>query len=140
MGLLQVLVNSEASQWRIESAGVWAQAGYLAAANTQEVVRQKGGDVRQHVSRPVTRELVAEFNLILTMERGQKEALQVAFPQYASRVWMLTELVGQAWDIADPIGGPLPEFETTAREIDDVLHQGLPQLRRLAADPQPPEV
>jgi protein-tyrosine-phosphatase len=139
MGLLQVMLSSGSDQWHIEPAGVRALAGYPAAANSLAVVKQRGGDISQHSSRVITRELMAEYKVILVMERGHKEALQAAFPRYAGKVFLLSELIGQSTDIADPIGGPLVEFEETAKEIDDILHQGMDQLRRYAAESPAPE-
>ncbi len=75
------------------------------------------------------------YNLILTMERGQKEALQMAFPNQANKVYLLTEMVGGYWEIVDPIGGPLIDFEDTAREIEQILLVGYKRICQAAADP-----
>jgi protein-tyrosine phosphatase len=78
--------------------------------------------------------MIASNNLTLVMERGQKEALIAAFPEFASRVLMLSELVGEVQDIVDPIGGPLQDFEDTAQEIDQILSRGYKTIYRLAED------
>ena len=41
---------------------------------------QRGLDIRDHRSRTVTAEMLESSDLILTMETGHKEALQVEFP------------------------------------------------------------
>lgn len=134
MGILKAKLNHEPDEWRIESAGVWAQAGFPVAQNTQFVLYEKGIDLSTYLSCPVTEELVGGFNLILTMERGQKEALKVAFPKYAGRVYLLSEMIGLVFDIVDPVGHPLDDFRETAREIDDILTQGLDMIRQLALE------
>ena len=134
MGLLKAKVKSEKDTWRIESAGVWAMPGYPAAENTQLILSEIGVDLSGHASRPVSRELLAEFKLILTMESGHKEALKAAFPQFASRVYMLSEMIGKVDDLGDPIGRPLVDFRATAREIHQVLTQGFGRIRALARD------
>jgi protein-tyrosine phosphatase len=78
--------------------------------------------------------MVASFNLVLTMERGQKEALRAAFPEYASRVRLLSEMVGEIRDVMDPIGFPVQDFEDTAQEIEQILRRGYDVIRRLAED------
>jgi protein-tyrosine-phosphatase len=137
-GLLKAQVMArapaEVPEWRIESAGVWAQEGQAAAANTQLIVKNKGIDLSGHLSQPVTRQLVEQFNLVLAMERGQKEALRAAFPDLATRVILVSELVGERFDIVDPIGGPMVEFEETARELEEIFSLRFNELRRLAAD------
>lgn len=134
MGLLQAKVRSEEGKWRIESAGVWAGIGNPAAENTRLLVEQVGIDISDHRSRPVTRELLQEFNLILTMEIGQKESLRAAFPEQASKIYLLSEMVGIISDVADPIGGPLVDFQATAREIHQILTRGDVKIRALARD------
>lgn len=120
------LVRPGASRqpWRIESAGTWAMDGLPASENGQLVMKALGLDTGSHLSRRVTREMLADFDLILTMEAGHKEALQIEFPEFARRIFMLTEMVGKKADIADPIGGPLEDYEDTARELDHLLAQG----------------
>ncbi len=130
-GLLQARVGQQAVDWRIESAGVWALGDSPAAANTQKVLLERGLDFSAHRSRPVTFELLQGFDLILAMERGHKDALQAAFPQCADRVFLLSELVGRGFDVADPVGGSLADFEETASEIDQILDQGFARLQSL---------
>jgi protein-tyrosine-phosphatase len=134
MGLFSAQVLPDASDWQIASAGVFAPAGYPAAQNTLAVLNQRGIDLSQHRSSQITQEMMQTFNLILTMEPGQKEALQIAFPKQALRVYLLTEMIGENWEIVDPIGGSLVDFEETAREIQHLLTAGYERICSLAAD------
>ena len=77
--------------------------------------------------------MVQDFNLILTMESNHREALLYAFPQFTSKIFMLSQMVGKKSDIADPIGGRLVEFEHTAQEIEQILNKGFVRIRKLAA-------
>ena len=134
MGLFSDQVLPDAGDWQIASAGVFAPVGYPAAQNTLAVLNQRGIDLSQHRSSQITREMMQTFNLILTMERGQKEALRIAFPKQAPKVYLLTEMIGEYWEIVDPIGGPLVDFEETAREIQHLLTAGYERICSLAAD------
>ena len=134
MGLMRLRVAEEPQDWRIESAGIFAQPGYPTAYNTLEVLQQRGIDLSEYSSRPFSRQMVEDFNLILTMERNQREALRAAFPQYGGKIFMLSQMVGnRVNDIVDPIGGPLVDFEETAREIEQILEKGHVRIRKLAA-------
>jgi protein-tyrosine-phosphatase len=135
MGLFSAQVLPEANDWRIASAGIYAPLGYPAAQNTLAVLKQRGIDLSQHRSSQITREMVEAYNLILTMERGQKEALQMAFQNQANKVYLLTEMVGGYWEIVDPVGGTLADFEDTAREIGQILTIGFEKIYKAAADP-----
>jgi protein-tyrosine-phosphatase len=134
MALWQARVSSSASEWRIESAGTWAIDGQPAAIRAQSVLREIGLDITSHRSRTVTSEMLLSFNLILTMERGQKEALCFEFPKIARRVYTLSEMVLAEYDIQDPVGGSDADFRRTLREIDNLLKAGFVRIDRLAAE------
>ncbi len=131
-GLLNEKVKTEADQWIIGSAGVYAQDGLPAAQNTLVVLRLRGIDWSGHRSQGINKQLLEKFGLILTMEQGHKEALQAAFPIFGPRINLLTEMVAEYHDIVDPIGKPLIEYEDTAREIDSILARGFLRIRELA--------
>ena len=139
MGLLRARVADEAGEWRIESAGTWTVDGQPAAANTLYVLAERGIHIEEHRSQVITRQRLEPFRLILTMERGHKEALCAEFPDLAGRIYLLTEMVGQKRDIRDPIGGPLLDFEYTALEFDMIFNQGFEQIARLSLDEDQPE-
>jgi protein-tyrosine phosphatase len=72
--------------------------------------------------------MLESFNLILTMEYGQKEALQVEFPQVAQRVFLLSEMEGKTLQVEDPVGKPLPAYEETVKTIDQMLARGMQRI------------
>jgi len=130
--LFREMVSTEAEDWQIASAGTWASIDQPAARNTREVLADRGIDARDHRSQPVQRELLEQFQLILVMENGHKEALQVEFPDLASRFYLLSEMVGLQADVFDPIGGPRLDFKEMAGEIERYLRNGLDAIREKA--------
>ncbi len=132
--LFSRLVRPESTQesWHIESAGTWAGEGYPASTHGVTIMKTMGVDTSAHRSRRVTGEMLSKFDLILTMEAGHKEALQVEFPEIIGRIYMLSEMVGEMRDIADPIGGPLEDYAETAQELDHLLSQGFRRIVSLA--------
>ncbi len=136
MGLWQAQVCPAAAEWRIESAGIWALIGASVAQNTQSILKNRGIDLSAYRSRQVTAKIMKDFNLVLTMESGQKEALRLAFPQFATRIYMLSEMIGQVFEIEDPMGQGQDEFNLTAQEIDLILSEGSQTIYKLA-DSQP---
>jgi protein-tyrosine-phosphatase len=98
------------------------------------VLWKKGIDLTLHRSRSVTGELLEHFNLILTMERGHKEALRVEFPEIAQRIYLVSEMAGKSHDIQDPMGGSLADFQETADELNRLLTRGLDNIVRLAQE------
>ncbi|MFM8320004.1 MAG: low molecular weight protein arginine phosphatase [Chloroflexota bacterium] len=135
MGLLRASVREELSDWRIDSAGVWATNGFTAAFHTAQVLNTRGIDINAHRSQVITPALMAHYQLVLTMERNQKEALRAAFPRYAGRVHLLSELIGERFEVDDPMGRSLIEYEATARELESILAESLPKIRQLSLEP-----
>ncbi len=127
-----VAARADASDWHIASAGVWAEQGRHAASNSQLVMQDMGMDISSHQSQPVTDELVHQSDLILTMEADQKEGLQLEYPEYGERIYVLSEMVGPSRDINDPIGRELPDYQRTANELEKILTNGLENIIQLA--------
>jgi protein-tyrosine-phosphatase len=119
--------------WQVESAGTWAVDGKIASKYSQVVMTQRGLDIRGHRSRTVTAELLANSDLILTMESGHKEALSMEFPFAAPRIFLLNEMIGNADSIVDPYGGTLQEYEATAALLDQVIEKGMQRILSLAS-------
>jgi len=119
--------------WRIESAGTWGFDGDPPANNAQLAMSMRGIDISSHRSRQITGEMMQDFNLILTMTRGHKEALQVEFPSLADRVYLLSEMIDGVFDIDDPIGGPLVEYLVTANELEEIIKEGFVRIKHLSS-------
>lgn len=138
MGLLSQKLKSlpDGDDWRVASAGTWAQQGRRAHENSRAVMAQHGMDIEDHRSQPVTAELLADFDLVLTMEQGHKEALQVEFSQFAKRIRLFSEVAGYQYDIPDPIGYGVGEYVSTYRELDRLLDMGMDRIVKLARGEQ----
>ncbi len=132
-GLLVAKTVEIGETWSIDSAGVFARPGFPPAPYTLEILREKDIDLRGHRSRLVNAELVAQFNLVLTMEHGQKEAMGTAFPQHKHKIFLLSEMADLNHDIIDPIGQPFIEYQQTAAEIEDIIRIGFDRIRSLAS-------
>jgi protein-tyrosine-phosphatase len=84
----------------------------------------------------VNRELLRQFDLILVMENGQKEALRVEFPELANHIFLLNEMVGLNEEVQDPCVGRMADYLDTARELDCILTKGIERIIRLSDAPQ----
>ncbi len=132
MAILRSKVEHSSEEWRIESAGTWAVEGVRANPKTQQIMTEFGLDISSHVSQIVSPELLKSFNLILTMEPGHKEALQIEFPEVARQVYLLSEMIGLNFMIIDPVGGEIDEYRVTAREIERIISDGFEKIASLA--------
>ncbi len=130
----QLEVSKTSSGWYIQSAGIWACNGRPVLEEVQIVARELGLDLSGHRARSVTREMLGNSDVILTMTKNQREALRVEYKDVTKRVHLLSEIVARTFDIQDPIGGDLSTFRRSAREINSLLVNGFPRLVQLALE------
>lgn len=132
MAIFRKLVQAEGEDWQVASAGTWAIDGMSVTPKARLVLENQGIDISDHRSQQINRNLIDSFDLILTMERSQKEALIAEFPHKANRIYLLSEVIGQVYDVKDPIGMSLKDFQTTHDELEQTLKSGLSKIRQLA--------
>lgn len=120
------------ADWQVDSAGTWAEDGGAVSRNSVTVMAKRGVDIARHRARTVTAAMLAKYDLILTMEPGHKEALQVEFPSVAKRVYMLSEMEGRTDPVKDPIGGTLEEYQKSADTMEAMIKNGMQQILLLA--------
>jgi len=117
--------------WRVESVGTWANQNLPTTPEMIAVMDKRGLDVKDHRSRMVSAEILADFALVLTMERGQKEALQIEFPFAAKRIYMLSEMAGANVQINDPLDRSPAGLQLLSAQIDGWLERGFPRILEL---------
>ena len=125
--------EDELETWTVASAGTWAKEGQPATANARWAMRVRGLDLAGHRAHRVNAEILSAFGLVLVMEDGHRQALQVEVPEVADRVHLLSEAVGERYSISDPNGEPPESYMALADELADLLRRGLPRLREMAA-------
>ena len=87
----------------VNSAGTWATPDTLMPPLAIEAASKYKADLRKHQAVLINRSMLLEHDLILGMERGQKEAIQYEFPEVQNRVFLLSEVVdNRIYDIPDP--------------------------------------
>lgn len=127
-----LLPADQRKDWRVESAGTWATEGQPAWPAAERAMRERGLDISQHRARCVTAGLLAQFDLVLTMEHGHKEALQVEFPALAPRVHLFGEILNGTWDVEDPLQGRAEHLGAVARLLSNALSAGMGRIIALA--------
>lgn len=133
----QVTQRGQSADWEIQSAGTWAAPELPASREARAVAGQNLLDLSHHRSRTVDRRLLQSANVILVMTRNHREAIEVEFPEVRSRVYLLSQLVGQTFDIEDPSGGSSADYEVCAAEIQGILEKGFGRLAELAQQARP---
>ena len=122
----------EAESWTVVSAGTLALIGRPPALYSQEMMREHGLEVGDKRAQMITSGLMQQADLVLCMEAGHAEALRVEFPADATKVYLLSEMVGLKYSISDPYGGPREGYAAMFRELSRLLDEGLPRIVALA--------
>jgi protein-tyrosine phosphatase len=107
------------------SAGIAAAPGGRAANEAVSIMKERGLDLTQHESQPLSDRLVRFADLILTMTRGHREAIINHWPEAAERTYVISRNRG---DVADPIGGPPDLYRKCAEQIDAYLSDWVKEI------------
>ncbi|NIR93301.1 MAG: hypothetical protein GWO08_06380, partial [Gammaproteobacteria bacterium] len=59
-------------------------------------------------------------------------ALGVEYPELSERIFLLSEVVGQVYDIPDPMSNPEIPIEEIAKDIRNLIHKGFARILWLA--------
>lgn len=119
------------SSIEVQSAGTWAKNGYPATDLGIKAMAERGLDTSSHKSQSISKVFLEPFDLILTMESGHKEAIQIEFSSLADKVFMLSEMSGEITNIEDPIGRSYHQYLETADQINDWIKSGFPRILQI---------
>ena len=108
--------------WTVMSAGVAAMTGGRASEAAVAVMNQIGIDIHAHEAQPVTEALIRYADHVFTMTGSHRQALVMQWPEAAERT---TPLCVDGSDVADPIGGPVEQYQRCADQIRDELARRL---------------
>lgn len=121
-----------AESWQIGSAGIWTTPGKPVISRAADAAQKFGIDLSGHRSTEVSRGLLSNYDLILVMQAGQKEALLTEFPDLGERIHLLSEVVeGRSYDIPDLLGSE-HEAAEIVEELNGLIRGGLDQICVLA--------
>jgi protein-tyrosine phosphatase len=109
----------------VMSAGLSAMLGARPTPEAVSVVGKMGLNLADHVSQPLTTQLIQHADIIWTMTRSHRQAIVSQWPEASGRTMVLAP---DQSDISDPIGGPIEYYEQCARQIHKLLVERVSQL------------
>jgi protein-tyrosine-phosphatase len=130
--LQQLLTHKDgAADWKVTSSGTWAEPDQSATALAIDTLRPKGIDLGTHRSRMVDAEMLDAASIVLVMTRNHLEALSTEFPKMSAKIYLLSQLIGQTFDIEDPFGGTADDYRRCAIGLEQILTNGFDRLVEL---------
>lgn len=128
----QLARDGRTAQWRVDSAGTWTSTGRGVLRESVELAKSFGLNLEGHTTRGLDTGLLEDADVILVMETGHKESIQVEFPFTRNKVHLLSEVLdGVAYDIPDPAGS-VGEAREIIRELVEMIRKGAGRIYKLA--------
>lgn len=97
----RMIVNTPLAGIKVSSCGLTARVGGEAHPDLESVLGDDFDLLKSHHTRPLTRELATESNLILVMEENHVKRVLERFPEAKGKVNILTHYVGNTGEIKD---------------------------------------
>lgn len=117
-GMLKSVAEEKGLNLIVNSRGLFAKGGSPAADNAIASMRDIGIDISEHVSKGVSKEIIEDSDLILTMTSAHKDELIRAYPEKKYKIFLLNEYAfGTEVDINDPYGMDVGAYYMARDEI-----------------------
>ena len=127
----QLARDGRGTQWLVNSAGTWTSNGLRAPSDAKQLARTFGVNIEAHSTRSLDKDLLEDADVILVMEAGHKESIQVEFPFSRNKLHLLSQVVeGLAYDIPDPASAR-GEAREIIRELVDMVRNGAEKIYEL---------
>ena len=125
----QLLAERGRADIDVRSAGTATGDGAPASEGAYLVGLERGLDLAEHASTPLTKELVAGADLVLGMSPHHVdralalggEGKSYLLGEYAGRA-------GRAAEVEDPFGGDLDDYRSTYQQLRELLADALERL------------
>ncbi len=138
--LAEVLLRRELEQRGVEgvvvsSAGTGAWEGAPASEGAYLVALEHGLDLSEHRAQLLTREVVRDYDLILTMARHHRARVHELGGE--GRVHVVGEYVGRKGpeaEVADPFGSDLEVYRDTYVELEQLIDEAADRIEQEARD------
>ncbi len=125
------LARDGRGRWTVNSAGTWTSSGRRAPREALQLARSLGFDISDHVTRMLDQSMLEEADIVLVMESGHKDSIQVEFPFARRRVHLLSQVVeGVSFDIPDPAGAR-GDAEEILRDLVSMVQDGADRIYQL---------
>ena len=122
-------IGENNEEWQVDSAGTWTHSGLPVMPLALQAGSEIGLDLSEHRSQPIDDVALENYQLIVTMESGHREAISIEYPQAAPRVTQISQLAhAMIYDVADPIGQPLSAYRSTVKQLDQLIALATPKI------------
>jgi protein-tyrosine-phosphatase len=95
---------------------------------------ERGIDLTAHRGQTITRELIEQAAVVIVMTGSHRDALASEFPAARGKLHLMSELIDRTFDIADPYGGTLAEYQDCAASLEKLIDSGYEKIKTWIPD------
>ncbi|MCE9644881.1 MAG: hypothetical protein K8S20_02695 [Chloroflexi bacterium] len=128
----RLVQDGRIGNWQVSSAGTWTTSGRKVPGDAVEIARSFGVNINGHMTRMLDAQMLEDADLVLVMEQGHKESIQVEFPFAKQKVHLLSQVLEDfAYDIPDPASAR-SEAREIIRDLVEMVRAGCGNIYRIA--------
>jgi Protein-tyrosine-phosphatase len=114
------------------SAGVAVVNNSRTSKNSALVVEENiGSNLSDRNAVQITKEMIENSDLILTMTSYIRDLLVNAFPEFKTKIYSLNEYVLIKTDVVDPFGGHIEVYRQTYKQLKNSILLLLDKLKKI---------
>jgi protein-tyrosine-phosphatase len=96
-----------ASDWLVDSAGLWSQPLQPVLPDVLDAAAQLGIDLSGHWSQRVQDLALSDYDLIIVMQESHRAMLHEQYPELRERIYLFSQVVDyESYDIPDDYDSP----------------------------------
>ena len=124
----------EDQEYTGRSAGTWALENQPASSHAITAMAERGIDLTAHRGQTITQESLDQAAVVIVMTSSHRDALASEFPAARSKIHLMSELIDRSFDIADPYGNTLAEYQDCAASLEKLIDTGYEKIKTWISD------
>lgn len=129
------LSDSGNTEYEVDSAGTAAMPFYAIIGDLKTVMDENEIDYSGHTPKLVDEKIIEESDEVVVMTKDHKRILLQKFPQYESRISLLSDIADKGEiDIPDPIGMGVAEYRKTYKIIKKYVEKLMEKINEQAEE------
>ncbi len=130
---LRLQQTGQGGEFLVRSAGTLPEyEGQPPAALIQEVLREICAEGQVNPPHQITPNEIEQAAVIFGVAQEHLDWIAQHYPAAAAHMFLLSELIGERWDVIDPGVQELGALRECRNSIDRVVSTGLPEMIRRA--------
>ncbi|WP_129599311.1 low molecular weight protein arginine phosphatase [Anaerophilus nitritogenes] len=128
----KILKQEDINDIKVISAGTLAYSGQGASLGAIESMKDKGICLQNHRATHLSKELIEDSDLILTMTQNHKMQVLSIMPKACEKTYTLKEYVEDdkyTIDISDPFGQSIDVYKACGEEIEKSLKKLVKKMK-----------